>query len=692
MRLAAGDKLGPYAVVEPIGAGGMGEVYRATDTRLGRDVALKILPEEMAASQGRLARFYREARAAAALNHPNIVTLYSIEESRGIHFLTMELLDGQPLHEILPAEGFPAERIIDWAITLAEAVAAAHEKGLVHRDLKPANIMITRDGRVKVLDFGLAKELRSVGPGDETVTSLGETAVGMVLGTPSYMSPEQVSGSAVDQRTDIFSLGVVFYEMLTGRRPFQGKSRMDLAASILRDTPPGIAKVDAPFEFVQLIEQCLATGVGERIQSAQLLARALREIKHGSISTVPAPRRGEEGFWVAVLPFQSRGGDSSVPALAEGITAEIITGLSRFTYLRVISKGSTAKYSTESGDARSIGKELGARYVMEGSIRQAGSNCRVAVQLIDAVTGANLWAENYMRTYSSDSIFEIQDDLVPMIVSTVAESSGGVLTHNMWMVLRDRSDSSMTPYEAMLRSNGFIEMLTQEEFERALTILNRAIEREPNHSACLTMLALVCGVGHQLGWARTESLSELSLSYARRAVAADASNHLAHTVLAVAHYARKDIQGFRGAADRALALNSMDGSAVAMIGQWSAYSGDWKRGCDLMERAMRLNPRHLSWYWFPMVHNAYRQKDYRRALDYAMRLSLPGQFWTSAVLAMVHGQLGNQTEAAEALRDLLRLKPQFEASARREAEYLLSDAAHVEHVLEGLRKAGLKLA
>src|SRR5215470_10590619 len=164
MRLSTGDKLGPYAVVEPIGTGGMGEVYRATDTRLGRDVALKILPEEMAASQDRLSRFYREARAAAALNHPNIVTLYSVEESRGVHFLAMELVDGQPLHHILPAEGFPSEQIIDWAIILVEAVAAAHEKGLVHRDLKPANIMITRDGRVKVLDFGLAKELRSAGP------------------------------------------------------------------------------------------------------------------------------------------------------------------------------------------------------------------------------------------------------------------------------------------------------------------------------------------------------------------------------------------------------------------------------------------------------------------------------------------------------------------------------------------------
>jgi serine/threonine protein kinase len=221
MRLTVGEHLGHYEIHALLGAGGMGEVYRATDTRLGREVALKVLPADMAADQERLMRFHREARAAAALNHPNIVTLYSAEEIDGIHFFTMELVDGRPLDEFLPAEGFPADRVVELATPLADAIAAAHDKGLVHRDLKPANILVTSDQHVKVLDFGLAKDIRTVWQDGHTVTSDGRTQPGVVMGTPLYMSPEQISGAEVDQRTDVFSLGIILFEMLTGRRPFR---------------------------------------------------------------------------------------------------------------------------------------------------------------------------------------------------------------------------------------------------------------------------------------------------------------------------------------------------------------------------------------------------------------------------------------------------------------------------------------
>jgi serine/threonine protein kinase len=239
-------------------------VYRATDTKLGREIALKILPAQMATDQDRLARFHREARAAAALNHPNIVTLFSAEEHDGVHFLTMELIDGRPLDELIPAEGFPAGRTVELATALVEAVAAAHDKGLVHRDLKPANVMVTSDGRVKVLDFGLTKDLRAVSEDAATMTSSGNTQAGVVMGTPLYMSPEQIAGARVDHRTDIFSLGIILYELATGHRPFHGSSQMELAASILRDTPPMITKADVPAALVTLIDQCLAKNVAER--------------------------------------------------------------------------------------------------------------------------------------------------------------------------------------------------------------------------------------------------------------------------------------------------------------------------------------------------------------------------------------------------------------------------------------------
>jgi serine/threonine protein kinase len=239
MSLSAGMKLGHYEIGAAIGAGGMGEVFRATDTKLGRAVALKVLPAAMADDPERLARFQREARAVAALNHPNIVTIYSVEEEGGIHFLTMELVEGQPLSNLIPERGFPIERILATAASLADALAAAHERGIVHRDLKPANIMLTNDGRLKVLDFGLAKDMRPAETPDVTaVTAQDLTQAGVVMGTPAYMSPEQVSGRGVDHRSDIFSLGVILYQMTTGRRPFEGATSIEIASSILRRQIP----------------------------------------------------------------------------------------------------------------------------------------------------------------------------------------------------------------------------------------------------------------------------------------------------------------------------------------------------------------------------------------------------------------------------------------------------------------------
>ena len=220
-----GRTLSHYRITVAIGAGGMGEVYRATDINLGRDVALKVLPPDVARDHERLVRFKREARAVAALNHPYIVTIFSVEEVDGVHFLTMELVEGKPLDSVIPPSGLPVDRILEIAGALAEALAAAHEKGIVHRDLKPANVMVTHEGRVKVLDFGLAKETHAANPNYATLTSTSHTQAGVVMGTPAYMSPEQVSGRSTDHRTDIFSLGIVLYEMATGRRVISSQGR-----------------------------------------------------------------------------------------------------------------------------------------------------------------------------------------------------------------------------------------------------------------------------------------------------------------------------------------------------------------------------------------------------------------------------------------------------------------------------------
>ena len=291
MPLSAGDKLGHYTILAPIGAGGMGEVFRAHDPRLDRDVAIKVLPAAMARDPDRLARFQREARSVAALNHPHIVTIYSVEEAAGVHFLTMELVTGQPLDRIIPAQGLPFEQIVDIAGSLADALAAAHDKGIVHRDLKPANVMVARDGRVKVLDFGLAKDVSDAAPYAATRTSLGNTQAGMVMGTPAYMSPEQVSGRPLDHRTDIFSLGVVLHEMSTGRPPFAGASAAELISAILRDTPAPLTDLrpDFPADLARIVRRCLEKDPRHRVQTARDVANEFRDLARQSPLKAPGP-------------------------------------------------------------------------------------------------------------------------------------------------------------------------------------------------------------------------------------------------------------------------------------------------------------------------------------------------------------------------------------------------------------------
>ena len=268
MTLTPGARLGPYDVAALIGEGGMGKVYRAIDSRLGRAVALKVIAPDMAAAPERLERFRREAKALAALDHPNLVTVFSVEEHDGVHFLTMQLVEGQSLDRLIPDGGLTIDRIVQIGSAVADAIAAAHDKGIVHRDLKPANVMVANDGRVKVLDFGLAKETRTSLPVDATMT---RTQDGVVVGTPAYMSPEQITGRAVDHRTDIFSLGVMIYEMACGCRPFGGASSAELTSAILRDPPAPVSerRADLPAALTRLIRRCLEKDPRDRIQTAR---------------------------------------------------------------------------------------------------------------------------------------------------------------------------------------------------------------------------------------------------------------------------------------------------------------------------------------------------------------------------------------------------------------------------------------
>ncbi len=704
--ILSGQSVSHYRILDKIGAGGMGEVYRATDTKLGRDVALKVLPHDVANDPERLSRFQREARAVAALNHPNVVTLYSVEECDGRHFLTMELIEGQSLDRIIPANGLPVGQIVEIANALAEALAAAHDKGILHRDLKPANVMVTNEGRVKVLDFGLAKDVGAESSNDATLTSAGRTRAGMVMGTPAYMSPEQVLGRTLDVRTDIFSLGVVLHELATGRRPFEGTSSPELVSSILRDTPLPVtdARPDLPADMARVIRRCLEKDPRYRMQTARDVSNEFRDLariaSHSlpvppSASRTPAPSdsgaaRIEEGFWVAVLPFKYGGGNADLAALAEGLTDDVITGLSRFSYLKVIARSSTARYAREAVDVRVAAKDLGSRYVMEGSVRQAGTKVRIATQLIDASTGAGLWAETYDYPFSPDAVLDLVDDVVPRIVSTVADTQG-ILPHSMTEALRNRAPQELSPYEAVLRSFGHFQRISASEHLAARTALEHAVKQPPDRGDCWAILAMLYREEYTHGFNLQPDPLGRALAAARRALDVAPSNHIAHHALASTLFFRKEFGAFRVAAERAIALNSMDSLAAAYLGLQIAFSGDWERGCFLAEKATRLNPNHPGWYWFPTCFNAYRLRDYRRALEIVLRINLP-EFWrTQFALAAIYGQLGELDAARNAAQALLRIRPDFVTVGRTELNKWW-DAELIEHLIDGLRKAGLEIA
>jgi serine/threonine protein kinase/tetratricopeptide (TPR) repeat protein len=710
-----------YRIVSKIGEGGMGEVYLAEDIKLGRKVALKILPPEFAKDKERMSRFVREAKSASALNHPNILTIYEIDETESGHFIATEFIVGETLRERARSVPITLSEALDIATQTASALAAAHHAGIIHRDIKPENVMVREDGLVKVLDFGLAK-LTAGGMSDqEGLTRIhSDEQPGMIMGTVAYMSPQQARGQVVDRRTDVWSLGVVLYELLSGRQPFRGDTPTDTLANILQREPEPLNFAALPPDLDQIVGKMLAKDLEARYSTVADVVADLKALQkriefEAELRRTPLPdmrteaqtqmiqsakrlsalpvdsgaARADEGFWVAVLPFKHRGGGSDLEALAEGLSEEIVTGLSRFSYLKVIARSSTLGF-TESTDIRSVGKQLGARYVMEGSLRQAGSVLRVTVQLIDTSTGAHLWAETYNCTFRAEAVFELQDDLVPRIVSTVADWYG-VLPHSMSETVRLKPPDQLTPYEALLRSFGYFERIAAEEHAIVRSSLQRAVAQEPGNADGWAMLSMMYGEEHRFGFnVEPDSLGR-SLEAARHAVDVAHANHFAWLALAQALFFRKEFDPFQDAAERAIVLNSMDGSTVEYLGHLIAFSGNWERGCELAERGRRLNPNHPSWYWSVPFLDAYRKGDYRGARPFLLKGNPQKNWLMQALLAAVHGQLGESEAAARPLREVLMMRPDFQLIAHDEfAKWYLPEL--VDHLMDGLRKAGLETA
>jgi TolB-like protein/predicted ATPase/Flp pilus assembly protein TadD len=694
--LSAHTNLSHYRIVSKIGAGGMGEVWLAYDERLKRKVALKLLPAELTSDADRVRRFEQEAQAASALNHPNIITVHDIGECEAGRFIVMELVAGRTLRAVITEDNSLAT-LLALGQQMAKALSAAHAAGITHRDIKPENIMVRDDGYVKILDFGLARLLPAT-TSDTGAATVSGTTPGMLLGTVAYMSPEQARGEAVSHPSDIFALGIVLYELATKRHPFKAETLVGYLHAITLQTPPSMRslKPEMPAALDALILQMLEKEANRRPTAGEV-AQELQELeRHGTGRTPPVPMQTsgathtDEGFWVAVLPFKWRGANAELEALAEGLTEDIVTGLSRFSYLRVITRSSTLRYAGDSSDVRKTGQELGARYVMEGSLRQAGSTLRVAVQLLDAATGAHLWAETYNRTFSPEAVFELQDELVPPIVSTVADLHGA-LPRSMGDALRNHSPEQLSPYEAVLRSFNYTERATAEALADALSCLELAVQKAPGNADAWALMAGYYTQDYGQGFNLQADCLERGATAARKAVEIAPSNHLSWFGLAQVFFFQKEFQSFRHAAERAAALNPMDGNSLAFLGEMLIYIGDSECGLELAERAKQLNPHHPGWYWYANFYLAYREGDYRAALSIARKVNLPGHWYEHMIIAATCGQLGEPEAADKALRDLRTLRPEFAARVRKEMEKWW-EPEMVEHLIAGLRKAGLEIA
>jgi non-specific serine/threonine protein kinase len=587
MTLPSGTRLGPYEVLAPIGAGGMGEVYRAHDPRLGRDVAIKVLPRVFAEDADRLRRFEQEARAAGALNHPNILAVFDIGSHEGSPFLVMELLSGQNLAERLRAGALPVESALDLAMQVAQGLAAAHQQGIVHRDLKPANLFITTGERVKILDFGLAKQLPSAATESQTELPTQDiaagTEAGVLLGTVGYMSPEQARGEPTDTRSDIFSLGCVLYEMLTGEPPFKRNSVVETLSAILRDDPAALVATRGTVSpsLDRIVKRCLEKRPEDRFPSAPDLALALNAAA-GSLRTgqpvVEAPAKS-----IVVLPFENLSSDPENAYFADGLTEELIADLSKVRALRVISRTSAMHYRGTTKPLPAIARELNVRYVLEGSVRRAGNNLRITAQLIEAATDGHVWAEKYTGTV--DDAFDIQEKVSRAIVEALKVE----LTPQESRRLADRPIENAHALECYLKARREIWRFDAPSLDRAMEHLEEGLRVEPDNPLLLAGVGYVHIQRVNIGVGQEESL-EKAEAFASRAIYLAPELPQGHLVLGLTAIFRvmtkAAIEHFR----HALAAEPNNPDALRWLGMFCAYLGKSHEALALSERAIAIDP------------------------------------------------------------------------------------------------------
>ena len=674
MALAAGTRLGPYEILSPLGAGGMGEVYRARDSRLERDVAVKVLPESLLSDGEALARFEREAKAVAALSHPNILAIHDFGRDRGIAYAVMELLEGETLRQKLDAGEIPQRKALDYALQIAQGLAAAHEREIVHRDLKPENIFVTRDAVVKILDFGLAKT-RPKPPAPEAQTqvpSAPPTTPGVVLGTVGYMSPEQVRGAEQDHRSDIFSFGAVLYEMLSGERAFRRDSEIETMMAILREEPSDLSRPGRPVaaKLEDIVGHCLEKSPEERFQSARDLAFALkvaeRETRSGpsATKTVSGNRSAAASeipeappTSIAVLPFRNMSADPENEYFSDGMTEEIINALTKIEALRVASRTSAFAFKGKDEDVRKIGAALGAGSVLEGSVRQSGRKIRVTAQLINVADGYHLWSDRFDREI--EDVFAVQDEIAHSIAQTLKVR----LLPAEKARIAARGTEDVEAYNAYLKGRYHF---NRREPTEAIAEFERALARDPRYTAAYTGLAdAYCIYGFYGGIPTLDAFAR-AREAAEKAHALDPGSADAHVALAlVEHYFGWDFEKLDAELRRAIEIAPRSADAYSWRGLHLGLHGRSAEALEMARRATALEPfsanaqTNVAWVFVGERRFEEAVSAFQRALS--IDPNAPYPLWSSSIAYQATGRVEEAVASLEHAVRVTRGQPFYQA-------------------------------
>ena len=665
----AGKQLGSYRILSLLGAGGMGEVYRAHDTRLGRDVALKVLPHELANEPEWRTRLLREARAAASLNHPNICTIHEVGDADGQAYIAMELVEGQPLSVRLMQGLLPLQEILHYGLQLAEALAHAHERGIVHRDLKSANVMVTPEGRAKVLDFGLAKRLSGQELTEETTGSTASlTQPGAILGTLPYMAPEQLRGQPADSRSDVWALGVMLYEMAAGARPFDGQTGFELSSAIFHTTPPPLPS-RAPPQLQAVVSRCLQKEPERRYRRAGEVRAALETVGSEAptritpwrvtakppatlLAAMLAVALGLAGaaIWldladvrerlfgapvaqirsIAVLPLKNLSGDPEQEYFADGMTESMITQLAQTSTARVISRSSVMRFKSSSQPLQEIARALGVDAIVDGSVLRDGDRVRISAQLVDARTDRHLWARSFDRDLSN--VLVLQSEVAQTIASEIETRVERGDQPRLAMV-RPVDPKS---HEAYLRGRYYWNRRTEESLKRAVDYFEQAIALDPGYALAYVGLADTyesLGFSFDAAVLPPREAMPRARAAAMKALELDDTSAEAHTSLAFETFlyewnAGVSEQHFR----RALELNPQYANAHHWYSHYLMALGRVDESLAESRRALELDPlnalihTHLGWHYLYARDYDRAIETLRRALDVDPSVALAHRF------------------------------------------------------------------